>query len=206
MSRSYKLPDGERWKWDKASKRTYRKVLITRAEEAIQFLMDNDGFVPLSKREFAEKMYAATDSRMWLTSSGEPNRKIVEEVCNLTRDQHAWPEVAEALQGYMITYAPQSGGATLIGSAGEMKLDHHLHMLAGDITRQQATKTTNRRRVASWETAARQALRAGDHDLGLILGQIKNEIDMTGFVSDSLVAEFISMLVGRGITVEEEPE
>lgn len=199
-----RLPDGERWKWDKAAKKTYRKVLLTRAEEAIAFLMANDGFVPLSKREFAEKMYAATDSRGWLTNDGEPNRRVVEEVCNLTRDQHTWPEVATALGGYMITYAPQSGGATLIGDLGEMKLDHQLHMLAGDITRQQATKTINRRRVASWDTAARQALRSGDHDLGLVLGQIKNEIEMTGFVSDSLVEEFIKLLVGRGIEMGDD--
>lgn len=164
-------------------------------------LIEEDGFVDCTKNEFAELMYERTRRPQWLKKDGSPNRSLVEDVCNLTRDQDAWPEVATELSGYRVVYAPSKGGMVLIGADGEMKLEHLVRMLWGDARRQQEAKTVGRRRVSSWRTAAQMASRSGDLDLGLLMAQMENEVNTTGFVSDSLYTEFEAALRKRGITV-----
>lgn len=101
--------------------------------------------------------------------------------------------------GCVVFYSPSAGGVTLADESGEMLPHHLLHMLSGDLERQQATKTVNRRRITSWRIAAQNAMKDGDFDLGRALSHIENEIDARGFVSDSLVAEFMKLLDRRGL-------
>jgi len=184
--------------------RKSQELMLARSQEAIEFLMENDGFYPSHKGAFAQAMYDRTKRSHWLRNDGFPNRQLVADVCNFMRDQHQWPEVEAILGGYMVVYAPNSGGMTLVGSHGEMKQEHLLHMLGGDMARQQQAKTTNRRRVAGWKTGANQACQAGQIELGLLMGQIQNQIDATGFATDSLVAEFYKELGKLGIEVEAD--
>ncbi len=181
-----------------------QELMLSRAQEAIEFLTEKNGYFEGSKGEFAQAMYDRTKRSHWLRNDGFPNRQLVADVCNFMRDQHQWPEVEAILAGYMVVYAPSRGGMTLVGSQGEMKQEHLLHMLGGDMTRQQATKTINRRRVAGWKVGANQACQAGQIELGLLMGQIQNQIDATGFATDSLVAEFYKELGKLGIEVEAD--
>lgn len=179
--------------------------LLRRATEAIEFLMENDGYSPLTKAEFAGAL-AGRFGRVWLRADGTPNRRLVEDVANLTRDQHGDIEAEIACAGYIVSYSPVKGGMTLVGLDGNMDLPHLLKMQAGDVLRQQNAKTINRRRVAIWKEASRAAHRAGDFDLAACLSQIENEIDTTGFVSDSKSNEFLQLLRVRGIELDTSDE
>jgi hypothetical protein len=173
-------------------------VMYERAREAIEYLMECQGHTPLSKREFADEM-ANRYGRPWITSGGQPDRRLVSDVCNLTRDQDHDPTARELFGGYMIAYAPNSGGMVLIDPSGEMALHHHLHFLAGDVQMQQKAKTVMRRRISDWKAAALSAMSSGDYDLGRLLSQAENEIDRSGFISDTLVVLYLKALTARGV-------
>lgn len=182
--------------WEKAAAK--KTVLLYRAKEAISFLMECNGHTPLTQGEFATALQHRFGNA-W-------SRQLLKDVMTLTRDQDIDEEAREELGGYVISYAPNFGGLTLLDPTGEMPLDSLLHMLSGDIQRQQVTKTVNRRRLNSWRAAAQNAMRSGDFDLGAVLNKIENEIERTGFASDSLVDDFLKVLSAREIPMElEEP-
>lgn len=167
--------------------------LYLRAQEAIEYLMENNCLTQLSKREFAVVM-ATRYGRCWLLGDGTGNDRLVSDVCNLTRDQ-AEDEYAKALfAGFTVTYAPNLGGMALFDPAGELSFDALIHMLSGDLQRQEAAKTVNRRRTANWNAVGHQALSNGNPDLGRIAFQCEHDIDATGIVSSSLVAEFLRLV------------
>lgn len=170
-------------------------ALLQRAKEAIEYLMEQNGHVTLSKGEFAYVM-GERYGKVWLRSDGSGNSSLVGGVCTLTREQEAFPLASSLLAGMVVAYAPSIGGMTLLDPSGEPSLDHLLHMLAGDMQAQQKHKTVNRRRVTYWDSGSKGAITHGHMELGLLMGQIKHEIDTTGFASDSLVADFFK-LVGQ---------
>jgi hypothetical protein len=172
--------------------------LYQRCQEAVELLMEMDGHTEMTKGEFCEAL-AKRYGNVWRKIDGSLNKALLNDVMNLTRDQALDPTAAALLAGFVVAYSPNVGGITLLDPTGEMPLPHLLHMLSGDMQRQQAEKTVMRRRVPSWGAAAKSALAGGDHDLGLLLGQMQNEIASSGFVSDSLVAEYIKALRKRGI-------
>lgn len=177
-----------------------RLALYRRCEEAIEFLIDCDGHTVLSKEEFAVAM-AARYGRMWLKPNGTGDRRLVEAVANMTRDQEMPGNemVRQFCGGYVVAYAPNLGGMTLLDPSGELSLVHQLHMLSGDLQRQQSIKTMNRRRLSYWRAAADNAFKTGDAGLARLLNQIENQIDTSGLVTDSLVAEYMKALASRGV-------
>lgn len=176
-------------------------ALYQRAQEAIEVLMDMNGHTTLTKTEFAIIM-ATRFGREWLRGDGTGNRHLVEEVCNLTRDQEDDPYAKALFSGFVVSYAPNVGGMTLFDPSGDLSYGHLLHMLAGDLNRQQATKTINRRRLSYWNSGGHQALNSQEPDLARVMFQIEHEIEATGTASDGLVAEFIRLLGPRGSTGE----
>lgn len=183
--------------WEReAAKQT---VLIHRAQQAIEILMECNGFTPLTKSEFADQM-ARTHGTAWL-DNGKPNRRLVELISALSKDQFlpGNETAASQLGGYVIGYSPTKGGMTLLDANGEMQLDHMLHLLSGDLLRQKNIITVNRRRLTVWKAVAKQAIGRGHVDLGLLAGQIQNEIDRTGFVSEKLASEFLVAAETLGI-------
>lgn len=188
------------WK-DGATRPKIRHVprhVYKRAEEAVEFMMEANCLYEGSKQEFAEAM-ADRFGASWLTRDGKPDRRLVEDVCTLTREQEGDPTAYAICQGYVVAYSGPKGGMVMYGDDGEIPLMHLLLTLNGDALRQQCHKTENRRRGTIWSTAARACLNDGDHDLGLLLSQMEHEIDRTGFVSDGLVQEFQSALKQRGL-------
>lgn len=165
------------------------------ALQAINYLMEHDGFVECSKAEFAWKMG-------WIIGEGrdeKPNRRLVEDVCNLTRDQELFPEYQEALQGFVIAYAPSEGGMSLVDPTGDIPLHLLTHLLLGDLQKQQAMKTMNRRRLSMWRAAGDSATFGGDGELSRLFHQAENEINLQGFVSDSVTGSLFKVAATRGL-------
>lgn len=166
---------------------------------AIDYLMAQGGFVECSKAEFAWTMG-------WTLGTGrdeKPDRRRVEDVCNLTRDQELFPEYGAALGGFVIAYAPSQGGMSLVDPTGEIPLHHLVHILLGDMQKQQAAKTINRRRQPTWRTAGDSATVNGDVELARLFYQAENEIATTGFVSDSVVGSCFKVARSRGLFESE---
>lgn len=167
--------------------------LYLRAQEAIEYLIECNCLTNLSKRDFAAVM-APRYGRVWLYGDGTGNDRLVSDVCNLTRDQAEDPYAAALFGGFTVTYAPNLGGMALFDPEGELSFDALIHMLSGDMQRQQSAKTINRRRIANWNAVGHQALSNGNPDLGRISFQIEREIEANGVASDSLVAEFLRLV------------
>lgn len=183
------------WERD-AAKQT---VLIRRAEQVIEVLMENNGFTPLTKSDFAGVM-AQRFGSAWL-QNGKPNRRLVDQVAGLSKDQFLPGNegVHGRLRGFVIAYSPSIGGMTLIDETGEMSLAHMLHITAGDLLRQKNVITVHRRRLDVWNAIAKSAIANGDVDLGLLAGQIQREIEMTGFVSEAIASEFLQAVEAKGL-------
>lgn len=164
---------------------------LRRADQAIQTLIDCNYFFEGTKNQFAIKMN-------WYLGS-KPDRRLVEDVCNLTRDQDLYPPAKELLGGFTICYSPSKGGLLLQDPDGDLPLDHQLFRLSGDLQAQQKIKTINRRRLPSWKVAAEQAFKTGDLEVSRICWQAANDIEHTGFVSDHLIAEFFKTAAARGL-------
>lgn len=155
------------------------------AIQAVERLMESGGFLPDTKAQFALRMG-------WVLprdGKDEPDRRRVENICNLTRDQHEWPEIADQLGGYVIAYSPNQGGMLLVDPTGEQPLDHLTQMLMGDLQKQQGIKTINRRRLPTWKTAGDAASALGDNEMARLFWQAEGEINKTGFVSDSVIGD-----------------
>ena len=176
----------------------YSRDLYKRATEAIEYLMEQNCFFEGSKQDFAMLM-AERYGTSWLKADGKPDRRLVEDVCNLTRDQEGDAVAQATLAGYMIGYADNHGGLVLLDPSGEQPYHHQLLWLNGDNLRQRCHKTENRRRASVWKAARDAAFREGDLDVGLLIGQIEREIETTGFLSDSLSAEYERLLRERGL-------
>jgi hypothetical protein len=137
--------------------------------------------------------------RRWLNSNGQPDRRLVEEVCTLTREQERDSMAREQFAGLIVAYSPTVGGINLIDPSGSMSLPHMLHLLQGDLQAQQRAATVNQRRLEVWKALERTAMQSTDFDLVRLSSQCENEIAATGFVSGSLVAEFLQLVRTRGI-------
>lgn len=173
--------------------------LYTRAQEVVEYLMEHNGYTTMSKRELAEEM-ADRFGRPWRNRAGDPDRKLLSDICALTKDQDRNPTASALFCGMVVDYSPTLGGMVLIDPTGAMALPHQLHMLAGDVQAQQRTKTMNRRRLQVWKAVALAGFSSGDFDLGRVCSQIENEINTTGFVSDTLVVEYLALIRDRGIS------
>lgn len=170
------------------------------AQKAIDALMEHGGFIADSKAQFALRMGWVKPG---VGGVDEPDRRLVEDVCNLTRDlahdPQAWPEAADLLAGYVIAYAPNSGGMTLIDPDGDQPLHHLTHILLGDLQKQQQIKTINRRRLPSWSAAAQNAFNAGDFDLARLFSQSEDQIKRIGFVEDQTINAIFQVADSRGL-------
>lgn len=164
------------------------------AERAIHFLIDRGNFWSGTKEQFAFAME-------WVKADGSADRRRVENVCNLTRDQDDLSDwIGKTLGGFLIAYAPSDGGMTLVDpSASEMPLDHFVHVLAGDVQRQKQHKTENRRRIPTWTKAGQAAMNGGDAELARLCWQAENEVNSAGFVSDTTAGQLFSCFVSRGL-------
>lgn len=175
---------------------TWRVSLLPFAQAAVQELISCNSFFNGTKNEFALRMG-------WVKPNGaidEPDRRRVEDVCNLTRDQDDLPSfVAEALGGFVITYAPNQGGMLLIDPSGDMPFQHLAHMLFGDLQKQQNIKTINRRRQPDWKKAGNAAMNSGDGEMAQLFWVAADQIDRTGFVSDSTLANIFKTAHVRGL-------
>lgn len=179
--------------------RTVPRHIYKRAEETINYLMEQDGYCPLTKRDFALIM-AERYGQSWLKpADGTPDHRLVSEVCTLTREQEGDPVAASICAGYVVAYSTVHGGLVLVDPSGDMSYEHQVKFLAGDLQRQQQHKTENRRRCVIWEAATRNAAENKDIDLALLISNIKRDIEVTGFVSDSLVEEYGGALRERGL-------
>lgn len=179
--------------------RTVPHHIYKRAGEVIEYLMEQDGYSPLTKRDFALLM-AERYGTSWLApSDGRPDHRLVSEVCTLTREQDGNPIASAICCGYVVAYSSVHGGLVLVDPNGDMSYEHQVKFLGGDLLRQQSHKTENRRRCVIWEAAAKNALKNGDHDLGLLISNIRHEIDRFGFVSDTLINEYVKAINARGL-------
>lgn len=168
-------------------------ALQFKAAKAVEFIIERGGFYPGNKNDFAIEMG-------WTTRDGKPNRKVVEDVCTLTREQQNNPSVAELLGGFVISYAPSRGGMTLWDPLSEDEpLDHYVHLFVGDLQRQKQHETENRRRVPAWRTAGDICARGGDKELGRLCYQAEGEINSTGFVSDHTMGQLMKTFAARGL-------
>ena len=176
---------------------TFNLTTAQFAHEAIECLIDNGGFVDDNKKQFALRLG-------WVLPGSPggidvPNVRLVQDVCNLTRDQDEWEPIKLSLGGFVITYSPSRGGMLLIDPSGEMPLLHIVHMLIGDLQRQNGIKTQHRRRVPYWKAAGDGAVQTGDHDMARVFFQGEGEIKSTGFVSDSTIGALFELARSRGL-------
>lgn len=161
------------------------------AVNAIEFLMSQESFYPGTKRQFAFAMG-------WYQPNGkDADVRRVQDVCKHTRDQEDLPEwMQDELTGMVIAYAPIKGGMTLIdpGDGSTLDLNHYVHLLAGDLTRQQQHKTENRGRLAMWKALTTAAFSAGYQQLATLSAQAETQIKQNGTVTDSTHDDFMKEL------------
>lgn len=187
------------WK-EGAGRPKFRKSrnLYKRTQEAIEFLMEEDGYSPHTKKDFAYVM-ASRYGEGWLNVQGQPDHRLVGDVCTLTREQEGDPVARSICSGYVVSYSSHHGGLVLVDPDGDMSYQHQVKFLLGDSMRQKQHKTENRRRVTIWRAASKNAIATGDYDLGLIISSMAHEIETTGFISDSLIDEYVKALSARGL-------
>lgn len=176
-----------------------RLSLYERTRELIEYLVENDGHVAVTKEDLAVLLSERFNTRQWLTLEGRGDRRLVEQVCNLTRDQHEDPVTGSICAGFVAAYSPNAGGLTLVDESGDMPPHMALHMLQGDLSQQQKSKTVWRRRLPYWAAAAKQAALNGDSELSRVLWRIHDKIQETGFTPDDLIGEYADALVKRGL-------
>ncbi len=165
----------------------YTIDLVNDAKSAIEHLMQHGGFTPLTKDQFAIKMD-------WMRDELKPNRSLVESVCNLTRDVEDTPDaypawVVAQLGGYVIAYAPSDGGMCLLGEGVELDARMFVHLITGDLQKQQAMKTMMRRRLPMWKKVVQAFADTGQWGLAKALAKGENEVETAGMVSDHVVGE-----------------
>ncbi len=165
---------------------------IEKAKEAIERLIELEGFFPGNKADFAIEMG-------WVDhlKNRKPDRRLVDEVCNLTRDQRYSATVQDALAGYVIAYSSSDGGIVLVDPSGETQIRQWIKIFKGDFQKQQAIRTMNRRRQPTWEALGKQLAANGDVEFASICWQIEIEIKRTGDVSDEMISKFFMTLASR---------
>lgn len=165
------------------------------AVKAIEFLIQQESFYPGTKRQFAFAMN-------WYQPDGKSaDVRRVQDVCKHTRDQENLPGwMQDELAGMVIAYAPIKGGMTLIDPSDGSNLDlhHYVHLLAGDLTRQQQHRTENRGRLAMWSALTTAAFSAGYQRLAKLSAQAEDQIKQNGEVSESTTEEFMKELALLG--------
>lgn len=193
-------------RWERARRiadgRAPNLTLLADAQDAIDYFIDHNHFYPGSKEQFALRMG-------WTTGQGrgeKPDRRRVERVCNLTRDQEDFPEYESTLCGFVIAYSPSQGGMCLIDPTGDHFSDvEFLHVLVGDAQRQQAAKTVARRRIPMWKTVGDGFAALGELELARLFWQGEREISAEGFVSDSLTNDLFQTLRAHGYVEAQRP-
>ncbi|MGH8872583.1 MAG: hypothetical protein ACRDWS_11460 [Acidimicrobiia bacterium] len=141
----------------------------------------------------------------WTKGTGreeKPDRLRVERACNLTRDQDTFPEeygIQDTLGGYVVAYAPNTGGMTLLGEGVDIDGRMYVHVLTGDLQKQQAMKTMNRRRLPMWRKVGEAFAANGDIEMSRLFFQAEDQIEREGAVDDPTVAKIFSTLVAHGI-------
>ncbi len=165
----------------------YTIDLVNDAISAIGYLMQHGGFTPLTKDQFAVKMD-------WVSDDLKPNRRLVESVCNLSRDVEDTPDgypdwVVAQLGGYVIAYAPSDGGMCLLGEGVDIDARMFVHLITGDLQKQQAMKTMMRRRLPMYKKVVQAFADAGQWGLAKALAKGENEVETAGMVSDHVVGE-----------------
>ena len=181
-------------KWEREFELPASLALQFKAVKAVEFLIERGGFYEGNKNDFALEMG-------WTTRDDKPNRKVVEDICTLTREQSRNPGLAELLGGFVVSYAPSRGGLTLWDPLSQDEpLEHFIHLFIGDMQRQKQHETENRRRMPSWRLAGDIATRSGDAELSRLLHQAEGEIDSTGFVSDHTQGSLMKTFASRGLT------
>ena len=185
-------------RYEKAKSMTRRGVpslqLIRDAKVAVEYLIDQGGFTACTKEEFALKMG-------WTIGLGRDeraDRRRVEDICNLTRDQDEWPEAAGVLGGYVIAYAPSEGGMSLLGDGVDIDARMYVHLLTGDLQKQEMTKTMNRRRQPMWRKVAEAFAGHGEVALARLFFQAEDQIKGQGVVNSDLVGEIYKSLIASG--------
>lgn len=164
------------------------------AVKAVEFLIQQESFYPGTKRQFAFAMG-------WYQPDGKSaDVRRVQDVCKHTRDQEDLPDwMQQELAGMVIAYAPIKGGMTLIDpSGGSLDLHHYIHLLAGDLARQQQHRTENRGRLAMWKALTNDAFTAGYQGLARISAQAEAQIKQNGEVSEATTEEFMKELAVLG--------
>lgn len=168
-----------------------RNVVHFAALKAIGFLIEHDSFWQGTKRQFAFAMG-------WYMPNGkDADLRLVQDVCKHTRDQADLADHYQTdLGGMVIAYAPIRGGMTLIdpSDGSNLELEHYVHLLRGDVTRQQQHKTENRGRLAMWQALTTASFVAGYQNLARICAQAESQIKETGFVSDGIHDSFMKEL------------
>lgn len=170
--------------------------LVNHTKAAVEYLMDHNGFVADTKVQFALRMG-------WLDSNDQPDRRLVENVCNLTRDVDQAPDgypdwVAEQLGGYVIAYADVRGGMQLLGDGVDFDPRMYVYVLTADLQHGQAIKTHNRRRLPMWLKSAEGFADHGDTGLAMLFAKAEDQIASTGMVADKLVGDIFKALRASG--------
>ena len=161
-------------------------ALVYRARDAVEKLVEHDGYFPGTKNDFALSMD-------WVTPQGKPMRDWVEGVCTFTREHPDEPLTG----GYIVSYAPTKGGMVLWTGEEEAPLDHYIHMFQGDLTRDHQHRSENRRRQAIWAKAAQQSQESGDLEMARLLICGDNEIGSTGFVAETTANQLQRVFASR---------
>lgn len=168
-------------------------TVLDRAEMAILYLHDHNGWLPSCTREdFAKRMN-------WLRPDGEPDRRMVEHVFTMTREQHRWEEVASRLGGYVIAYAETVGGVAFVGSDGLPILPAMVHILRGDAVRDQTARTENARRLPTLRKLAEGAANDKEFDLWRIFNRAYMDVERDGFYSTDVAAELDAYVKAHGL-------
>lgn len=164
------------------------------AWQAIEALDEAGGFLPDTKAQFAFRLgwIVARDGAV-----DEPNVRLVQDVCNLTRDLAY--EHDETLCLNVIEYAPSMGGMHLTDPTKGVEPAHLLHALVGDLQRQQQTITQNRRRQPMWEQAGNAFANAGEMDMAKLMWEACHEIRTQGWVAGTTTGQVFRHARERGL-------
>jgi hypothetical protein len=165
------------------------------ALRAVEVLIENGGFVPDTKEQFAMR---CDWTKPGTGGVDVPNARRVADVAAFLKDTAGKGD--EAFGGMTVGYSPTAGGMMLIdpGGGDAMPLDHVAHMVLGDAQRQTQHKTENRRRLPVWQQAGRAFAATGDVDMARLCWRAENEVEQTGFVSATTNADLWKACRSRG--------
>ena len=164
---------------------------VTDTVRLIEFLADQGGFFSGSKAAMAKAMD-------WTTRDGFPDRRRVEECCNLTRDQKQFPALVEIFTGCTIVYSMTKGGLWLEDpTAPDPGPLYRMFLLQGDLQAQQREETVHRRRQQDWEAVIEGAYRTNDLALGRLCDEALKELKEQGRISNRVTGQLLKLFAIR---------